>query len=78
MIFDIPLIADMETIHQNWQLIVDEWARLNNSTRISRDYRIGERVFIRETEGGKLSMRTNANLLQIVHSHEHLIVLHSS
>ena len=69
MLFDIPLIADMETIRQNRQLIVDERARLSNSTRITRDYRVGERVFIRDTEGGKLSLCTNANPLQIVRVH---------
>ena len=69
MLFDIPLIADMETVRQHRQQIVDAHAQLGNSTRVSHDYRVGERVLIHATDYGKLDLRTNANPLRITRVH---------
>ena len=65
MLFDIPLIADMETVRQHRQQIMDARARLGNSAWVSHDYRVGERVLIRASDYGKLDLHTNTNPLRI-------------
>jgi transposase InsO family protein len=69
MLFDIPLIADMEVIRQRRQMIVDERARLVNRSRVSHDYAVGDRVLIRATAPDKLDLRTHPNPFTITRVH---------
>jgi hypothetical protein len=42
MMLDIPPTADLITIHNSLQAIVDESLRAANLRRLNHDYRIGE------------------------------------
>ena len=69
MLFDIPILADMELIRQKRQIIVDERARLANCSRVFHDYKIGDRVLIRATNPDKLALRTSPNPFTITRVH---------
>ena len=69
MLFDIPILADMELIRQKRQIIVDERARLANRSRVFHDYKIGDRVLIRATNPDKLALRTSPNPFTITRVH---------
>jgi hypothetical protein len=69
MLFDIPLVADMEVIRTRRQVVVDERARLANRSRISHDYRVGDQVLIRATDPAKLDLRTQPNPFTITRVH---------
>jgi hypothetical protein len=47
MMLDIPLIADLITIRNSRQRIIDERLRVANLHRLNHDYRIGERVLFK-------------------------------
>jgi transposase InsO family protein len=54
MLLDIPLIADFITIRDNRQAVIDERLRQANHRRVSHDYQIGERVFLKNEQAKKM------------------------
>lgn len=69
MIFDIPLMADLEVLRQNRQLLVDERARRANRSRVFHDYAVGEQVYIRNPDPAKLDLRTSEHPFTITQVH---------
>jgi transposase InsO family protein len=57
MLLDIPLIADLITIRNSRQSIIDERLRVANLHRLNHDYRIGERVLFKVFAPKKLDAR---------------------
>ena len=47
MLLDIPLIADLITIHNSRQAIIDESLRIANLHRLNHDYRVNEQVLFK-------------------------------
>ena len=54
MLLDIPLIADMVTIRNNRQAIINECLCKANHHRVSYDYRVGERAYLKNDKAKKL------------------------
>ena len=46
MILNIPLITDLQLIHQRRQVIIDERLRRANFRRRSYDYKVGDEILI--------------------------------
>ena len=69
MLFDIPIIADMETVRLKRQQIVDERARLANRSRVFHDYAVNDRVLLRATNPDKLELRTSPHPFRITQVH---------
>jgi hypothetical protein len=57
MLLDIPLIADLITIRNSRQRIIDERLRVANLHRLNHDYRIGEQVLFKVFAPKKLEAR---------------------
>ena len=43
-ILDIPIIADLQLIQEQWQQLIDDWLIIANRKWFSYDYAIGEEV----------------------------------
>lgn len=69
MLYDIPLIADMETVRRNRQLVVDERTRRANLSRVYHDYSIGDRVYLRASDPAKLDLRVGSKPMTITRVH---------
>ncbi|KAL7562592.1 hypothetical protein ACA910_015462 [Epithemia clementina (nom. ined.)] len=69
MLFDLPLIVDMEVVRLHRQQIVDERARLANRSRIFHDYSVGDKVLLRATNPDKLDLRTSPNPFLVTRVH---------
>ena len=54
MFLDVPLIADIMTLSQRCQLMVDQALHYANQRRISHDYQVNERVLVRVTDPSKM------------------------
>jgi hypothetical protein len=57
MPLDIPLIADLITIRNSRQAIIDESLRVANMQRLNHDYRFGEQVLFKVYAPKKLDAR---------------------
>lgn len=57
MFLDIPIIADLVSIQQRRQQIIDEETRKLNNKRRFFDYQVGQRILIRNPEPDKLDPR---------------------
>jgi hypothetical protein len=57
MLSDIPLIADLITIRNSRQAIIDESLRVANMQRLNHDYRVGEQVLFKVYAPKKLDAR---------------------
>lgn len=57
MLLDIPLIADILTLQQHREALVNERLLKANSQRVSHDYQVGEQVLIREDKPNKLAIK---------------------
>jgi hypothetical protein len=57
MLLDIPLVADLITIRNSRQTIIDESLRVANLHRLNHDYRAGERVLFKVYNPSKLEDR---------------------
>ncbi|KAL7561342.1 hypothetical protein ACA910_001450 [Epithemia clementina (nom. ined.)] len=69
MLFDLPLIVDMEVVRLHRQQIVDKRARLANRSRIFHDYSVGDQVLLRATNPDKLDLRTSPNPFLVTRVH---------
>ncbi|KAL7568657.1 hypothetical protein ACA910_021659 [Epithemia clementina (nom. ined.)] len=69
MLFDLPLIVDMEVIRLHRQQIVDERACLANCSRIFHDYSVGDKVLLRATNPDKQDLRTSPNPFLVTRVH---------
>lgn len=69
MLYDIPLIADMETVRRNRQLVVDERTRRANLSRVYHDYAVGDRVYLRATDSSKLDLQVGSKPMTITRVH---------
>ncbi|KAL7558254.1 hypothetical protein ACA910_009926 [Epithemia clementina (nom. ined.)] len=69
MLFDLPLIVDMEMVRLYRQQIVDERARHANRSRIFHDYSVGDQVLLRATNPDKLDLRTSPNPFLVTRVH---------
>jgi hypothetical protein len=68
MMLDIPLIADLLTIRNSRQAIIDESLRHANLKRLNHDYRVGEQVSLEVYAPKKLDARwTGPYLILAVH-----------
>ena len=47
MLMNVPLIADLRSIKDRRQLMVDENARKANLKRLDHDYKVGEKVLVK-------------------------------
>ena len=69
MILDIPLIADLEFIRQNWQQLIDQRLIKQNQRRFSHDYIIGEKILKLIYKPDKLQPRAEGPyLIEQVHT----------
>lgn len=59
MILDLPIIADLVTIQERRQVLIDENLRRQNVKRRSWDYRVGQQVLIKTIEPNKLEARAH-------------------
>ena len=58
MLLNIPLLADIQTIRDRRQVLIDEQLRQENMRRRSHDYAVGERVLVVAYKPTKLGSRT--------------------
>jgi hypothetical protein len=47
MLLDIPLVADLITIRNSSQAIIDESLRVANLHRLNHDYRVGKQILFK-------------------------------
>lgn len=59
MILDIPIIADLLSIQNRRQVLIDENLRRQNLKRRSWDYQVGQSVFIKTIDPNKLEARAH-------------------
>ena len=59
MILDIPLIADLRTITDKRQVLIDERLMRANRSRIAHDYQVNEQVMVLTYKPDKLEARAN-------------------
>jgi len=57
MILDIPIIADLEYIHNKWQVLIDKNLRRLNLARRHHDYAVGEEILVLAYDPAKLDPR---------------------
>jgi hypothetical protein len=57
MLLDIPLVADLITIRNSRQAIIDESLRVASMRRLNHDYRINEQVLLKVHAPNKLDAR---------------------
>ncbi|KAL7563654.1 hypothetical protein ACA910_013390 [Epithemia clementina (nom. ined.)] len=69
MLFDLPLIVNMEMVRLYRQQIVDERARHANRSCIFHDYSVGDQVLLRATNPDKLDLRTSPNPFLVTRVH---------
>ena len=58
MFLNIPLLADLQTIREQRQALIDENLRRQNEKRRGYDYRVGQQVLLRQGDTNKLGKRT--------------------
>ena len=58
MFLNIPLIADLQTIRDRRQTLIDENLRRQNERRRGFDYQVGQQVLLRQNDSNKLGRRT--------------------
>ena len=57
MVMDIPLIANLETIRDRRQQLIDENLRRQNERRIEHHYKVGDKINLKTIDPVKLSQR---------------------
>ena len=75
MFLNIPLIANLQTIRDRRQILIDENLRRQNLKRRSFDYAVGQRVLVKVPMPGKLDQRaTGPFLIHQVHANGTLTI----
>ena len=58
MFLNVPLLADLQTIRDKRQTLIDENLRRQNEKRRGFDYEVGQRVLLKQADSNKLGRKT--------------------
>ena len=59
MFLNIPLLVDLEAVRQRRQLLIDNNLQRQNARRRHYDYSIGDQVYVKAIQPGKLEQRSH-------------------